>query len=134
MPLHPSVAARMAQPVASGRPAISAGPPERAGQAAGLVVYLHGGGWVVGGLDDFDALARTLAWRSGCAVLLVDYRRDMRCFFGLYAPRVPKIEPRLCPLARGNLVDTADKAVTDIAVVIAAACGIQPCGMREECR
>lgn len=40
----------------------------------GLVVYLHGGGWVCGGLDDFDALARLLAARSGCALLLVDYR------------------------------------------------------------
>ncbi len=45
--------------------------PER---PQGLVVYLHGGGWVIGGLDDFDAVPRTLAARSGCAVLLVDYR------------------------------------------------------------
>jgi acetyl esterase len=40
----------------------------------GLVLYLHGGGWVCGELDDFDALSRTLAAASGCAVLLVDYR------------------------------------------------------------
>ena len=40
----------------------------------GVLVYLHGGGWVVGALDDFDALARHLARRSGCAVLLLDYR------------------------------------------------------------
>lgn len=40
----------------------------------GLVLYLHGGGWVCGGLDDFDLLARQLAYGSGCAVLLVDYR------------------------------------------------------------
>lgn len=40
----------------------------------GLVVYLHGGGWVCGGLDDFDLLARLMAHHSGCAVLLVDYR------------------------------------------------------------
>ena len=42
--------------------------------AQGLVVYFHGGGWVAGALDDFDALARTLASRSNCAVLLADYR------------------------------------------------------------
>lgn len=42
--------------------------------AAGLVVYVHGGGWMLGSLEDFDALARTLAERSGCAVLLPDYR------------------------------------------------------------
>jgi acetyl esterase len=39
------------------------------------VVYLHGGGWVVGGPDSHDPLCRTLAARSGCAVIAVDYRR-----------------------------------------------------------
>lgn len=42
--------------------------------AHGLIVYLHGGGWVVGALDDYDALARNLVARSGFALLLVDYR------------------------------------------------------------
>lgn len=41
---------------------------------AGLIVYLHGGGWMIGTLNDYDALARTLAAESGCAVLLPDYR------------------------------------------------------------
>lgn len=40
----------------------------------GVGVYLHGGGWVLGALDDFDALVRTLAHRSGCVLLSVDYR------------------------------------------------------------
>lgn len=40
----------------------------------GLIVYVHGGGWVLGTLTDFDALSRTLVDRSGCALLLVDYR------------------------------------------------------------
>lgn len=40
----------------------------------GIVVYLHGGGWVLGELDDYDALARTLAARSRCSVLAPDYR------------------------------------------------------------
>jgi acetyl esterase len=44
------------------------------GLARGLVVYLHGGGWVVGALDEWDPLARELVDRSGCAVALVDYR------------------------------------------------------------
>lgn len=39
-----------------------------------LVVYFHGGGWVSGSLDGFDALARSLAHRCGCTVLSVDYR------------------------------------------------------------
>jgi acetyl esterase len=40
----------------------------------GVLVYYHGGGWVIGGLADFDKLGRQLAQRTGCAVLLVDYR------------------------------------------------------------
>ncbi|MBW0103141.1 alpha/beta hydrolase [Pseudonocardia sp. KRD291] len=44
------------------------------GDVTGLVVYLHGGGWVVGTVDDYDTLGRELAHRSRCAVLLPDYR------------------------------------------------------------
>jgi acetyl esterase len=43
-------------------------------QETGLIVYLHGGGWCVGSIDGFDALARMLCHDSGCAVLLIDYR------------------------------------------------------------
>jgi acetyl esterase len=43
-------------------------------RAKGIVVYYHGGGWVTGSLDEFDTLARLLAKRTGCAVVLVDYR------------------------------------------------------------
>jgi acetyl esterase len=38
------------------------------------LVYLHGGGWVVGSLDTHDKIMRLLALRSGTAVLGVDYR------------------------------------------------------------
>jgi acetyl esterase len=40
----------------------------------GLLVYYHGGGWVIGGLDSHDAVCRSLANKSGAAVLSVDYR------------------------------------------------------------
>jgi len=40
----------------------------------GLIVYFHGGGWVVGTVDGFHPLTATLADRSGFAVLSVDYR------------------------------------------------------------
>jgi acetyl esterase/lipase len=43
-------------------------------RAPGLVVYFHGGGWVIGALDDFDAVCQMLAVGSGCDVLSVDYR------------------------------------------------------------
>ncbi len=39
-----------------------------------LLVYFHGGGWVVGDLETHDSTARALAVDSGQAVLSVDYR------------------------------------------------------------
>jgi len=39
-----------------------------------VVVYLHGGGWVVGDLDTHDATTSALAARSGCVIVSVDYR------------------------------------------------------------
>jgi acetyl esterase len=38
------------------------------------VVYFHGGGWVIGSVDDWDASTRMLAARSGARVVSVDYR------------------------------------------------------------
>ncbi|MGZ4202122.1 MAG: alpha/beta hydrolase, partial [Thermoleophilaceae bacterium] len=42
--------------------------------APGTIVYLHGGGWVLGGLDEFDRLARALSAASDCDLVSVDYR------------------------------------------------------------
>jgi acetyl esterase len=39
-----------------------------------LLVYFHGGGWVIGDLDTHDGACRFLAEHSGCRVLSVDYR------------------------------------------------------------
>jgi acetyl esterase len=41
----------------------------------GVLVFLHGGGFVFGDLDTHDAQSRRLANRTGLAVLTVDYRR-----------------------------------------------------------
>jgi acetyl esterase len=47
--------------------------PEGAGD--GLVLYLHGGGWVVGSLATHDRLTRTLAHLSGMRFLGINYRK-----------------------------------------------------------
>lgn len=44
------------------------------GTPMALVVYFHGGGWVLGGLKSHDKALRGLAQRSGCAILSIDYR------------------------------------------------------------
>ena len=46
-------------------------PKER---ATGLIVYFHGGGWVIGSLADYEVLARKLCAETGCVVLVPDYR------------------------------------------------------------
>lgn len=40
-----------------------------------LIVYFHGGGWLLGSIDSHDCTTRKLSNASGCAVLSVDYRR-----------------------------------------------------------
>ena len=40
----------------------------------GVLVYYHGGGWVIGSIDESDTIARKLAERTSCAVVLVEYR------------------------------------------------------------
>jgi acetyl esterase len=39
-----------------------------------VLVYLHGGGWVVGSLETHDGVCRALASRTPCVVAAVDYR------------------------------------------------------------
>jgi acetyl esterase len=39
-----------------------------------VLVYYHGGGWVIGDLDTHDVLCRQLCGLSRCAVVAVDYR------------------------------------------------------------
>ena len=48
---------------------------------APLVMFFHGGGFVLGDLETHDALCRRLAKQSGCVVIAVDYRRSPECRF-----------------------------------------------------
>ena len=47
--------------------------PEQSGPLP-VLVYFHGGGWVLGDLESHDALCRTLANAAGCVVASVEYR------------------------------------------------------------
>jgi len=44
------------------------------GVAPPLLVYYHGGGWVIGDLDTHDGVCRFLAAMAGVTVLSIDYR------------------------------------------------------------
>jgi acetyl esterase len=66
-------------PVASVRDDRIAGVPVRRydpspDAALPTLVYLHGGGWVIGSLDTHDSACRALAARTPCRVISVSYR------------------------------------------------------------
>ena len=67
-----------ADPVASVEDADADGVPVRvygpADRGVPGLVWLHGGGWVLGSRDSHDRLCRALAARSGCIVVAADYR------------------------------------------------------------
>ena len=45
-----------------------------AGKILPVLVYFHGGGWVIGDLETHDSLCRHLASAARCVVVSVDYR------------------------------------------------------------
>ena len=49
-------------------------PVARDSELLPVIIYFHGGGFVLGDLDCYDALCRTLANEGGCRVISVDYR------------------------------------------------------------
>ncbi|USZ66692.1 alpha/beta hydrolase [Halorussus salilacus] len=67
-------------PIRVYRPGVASGDPgpEGTDSAFGddlpVLVYYHGGGWVLGTLDSIDGVCRRLARRGECVVVSVDYR------------------------------------------------------------
>jgi acetyl esterase/lipase len=49
-------------------------PSPESENALPVVVYFHGGGWVIGSAEVYDAAPRTLAREAGAIVISVDYR------------------------------------------------------------
>lgn len=75
-PPEVSEAEDMAAPGANGPIPLRYYRPKNAakGKVLPVLVYYHGGGWVIGDLDTHDVVCRTLANEAGCAVVSVDYR------------------------------------------------------------
>lgn len=94
--------------------------PER--HAAGLVVHLHGGGFVFNDVEVHDAVCRRLANRSGLAVLSVDYRRPPEHRFPAAPDDVDTVVGwirRRDDLPAGPLVAHGDSAGANLALVAA---------------
>ncbi|MFF7991570.1 alpha/beta hydrolase [Kitasatospora xanthocidica] len=74
-PVPRSVAARaVGIPQEQGELAATLYTPDGLAEGSGLLVYLHGGGWVVGSRASHDHVARFLAQRAHVRVLSVEYR------------------------------------------------------------
>ncbi len=48
--------------------------PRASDTALPVLLWLHGGGFVIGGLESYDSICRALATRADCIVVSVDYR------------------------------------------------------------
>lgn len=92
-----------------------------------VLVYYHGGGWVIGDLDTHDVLCRQLCNLSGCAVVAVDYRMGPEHRFpaavddALAATRWVRSQARELKLDPGRLAVGGDSAGGNLAAVVALA-------------
>lgn len=74
---------------------------------APLLLFAHGGGWVLGDLDTHDRFARELALRTGWAVLSVGYRLAPEHPFPAPLDDVQRALAWACRRAGDHAVDTA---------------------------
>ena len=94
---------------------------------AHIVVYFHGGGWVVGELEDYEALLRTLANETDSAVVIVEYRKAPEHPFPAAVHDAIAAVTRVDRLARArfsryrSLIVAGDSAGGNLAAVVAQA-------------
>ena len=92
-----------------------------------VLVYYHGGGWVIGDLDTHDVLCRQLCNQSGCAVVAVDYRMGPEHRFpaavddALAATRWVRAQAASLKVDASRLAVGGDSAGGNLAAVVALA-------------
>jgi acetyl esterase len=90
-----------------------------------LVVYLHGGGWMLGSIESFDTVLRALANAAGVAVLSVGYRLAPEAPFpaglddSICALRWAAAEARTLGADPERLAIAGDSAGGNLATVVA---------------
>lgn len=72
-PSHQTIAGSQDRVIEAGRLTVRIYTPLGKGSFP-ILVYLHGGGWVIGDLDSYDPICRELCGRAKCIVVSVDYR------------------------------------------------------------
>ena len=77
------------------------------GERRPLLVFLHGGGYILGNLDTHDRVQRLLAIESGWAVLGIDYALAPEHKFPTQILQIVGVLERLERLLAGHDVDTA---------------------------
>ena len=58
-------------------------PQAPAGQHLSALVYYHGGGFIMGGLQSHDAICRAIANKVPCIIISIDYRHALSCLCAL---------------------------------------------------
>jgi len=92
-----------------------------------VLVYYHGGGWVIGDLDTHDTLCRELTNAAGCAVVAVDYRMGPEHRFpaavddAVAATRWVRANAAQLKLDASRLAVGGDSAGGNLAAVVALA-------------
>lgn len=86
-----------------------AGLPKR--EALPVLVFYHGGGWVIGDLDTHDVVCRLLATEARCAVVSVDYRMGPEAKFPVAVDDAYAAAKWVAEEARFLRVDAARLAV-----------------------
>lgn len=76
-----------------------------------VLVFAHGGGWVLGDLATHDALCRNLTALTECAVVSVDYRQPPEHVF-------PAAVHDVVDVVRGLLEDETDLGLTGLPVAV----------------
>lgn len=96
--------------------------------AAPLMVFFHGGGWLLGSVDSHDMMARKIALATGCVVLSVDYRRGPESRFPTALnDAIASVQWAVQNAGRlgadaSRLVVAGDSAGGNLATVVAARC------------
>jgi acetyl esterase len=97
-------------------------PARRYGEgAADVLLYLHGGGWVVGDLDTHDAVCRRLHRALGVDVVALDYRLAPEHPFPAGLRDVQAALDALRPQVRGRLLISGDSAGGNFALAASIA-------------